>query len=201
MTEPIALIAGLGNPGDRYAQTRHNAGFWFLDALASMTGCVFGHERRFNGLVARAEIDGQRCLLFKPEAFMNHSGRPVAALCHYYKIPAARVLVVHDDIDLPPGVARLKRGGGHGGHNGLRDIIKALGDNGFWRLRLGVGHPGTRDEVVDYVLHSPGAGERQQIAAAMEAALAVLPLVVKGDQEKAMHHLHSAKAQDAKTEE
>ncbi len=151
VSEPIELIVGLGNPGSRYEQTRHNAGFWLLDALAESLGSRFSVEGRFFGLLGRVEIDGQSCYLFKPTTFMNRSGQALAALTRYYKIPAPRVLVVHDEIDLPPGVVRLKRGGGHGGHNGLRDIIKALGDNSFWRLRLGVGHPGARDEVVDFL--------------------------------------------------
>ncbi len=191
MSEPIELIAGLGNPGSRYEPTRHNAGFWFLDALASSVGCRLGAEARFFGELGRAQIDGHGCRLLKPATFMNRSGQALAAVTRYYKIPPRRVLVVHDEIDLPPGVARLKRGGGHGGHNGLRDIIKALGDNGFWRLRLGVGHPGARDEVVNYVLHPPAAAERALIEDAIAQALAVLPLVVGGEQEKAMHILHS----------
>ncbi|MFQ5487428.1 MAG: aminoacyl-tRNA hydrolase [Gammaproteobacteria bacterium] len=193
MSEPIELIVGLGNPGSRYEQTRHNAGFWLLDALAESLGSRFSVEGRFFGLLGRVEIDGQRCYLFKPTTFMNRSGQALAALTRYYKIPAPRVLVVHDEIDLPPGVVRLKRGGGHGGHNGLRDIIKALGDSSFWRLRLGVGHPGARDDVVDYVLHPPATAERALIEDAIAEALGVLPQVVRGEQEKAMHILHSTR--------
>ncbi len=191
MGEAIQLIVGLGNPGSRYAQTRHNAGFWLLDALAARTGGRFSEERRFFGEAARVTVDGHDCRLLKPATFMNRSGQAVTAVAAYFKVPPARLLVVHDDIDLPPGAARLKRGGGHGGHNGLRDIIKALDSRDFWRLRLGVGHPGVREAVVDYVLHPPGVAERQLIETAIEAALEVLPLVVAGEQERAMHILHS----------
>ena len=193
MTEPIALIAGLGNPGERYRETRHNAGFWLVEAVAEHYDGRFSRERRFHGALARVEIAGRRCLLLTPETFMNHSGRAVAAACRYYRIPASQLLVAHDDIDLPPGTVRLKRGGGHGGNNGLRDVIQALGEAGFWRLRLGVGHPGSKDAVVDYVLHAPGAEERARIRAAIEAALEVLPLVVSGAQERAMQRLHSGR--------
>ena len=191
MGEPVQLLVGLGNPGSRYEQTRHNAGFWLLDALAARTGGHFTEARRLFGETARVSVDGHDCRLLKPTTFMNRSGQAVAAMMAYFKVPPTRLLVVHDDIDLPPGVARLKRGGGHGGHNGLRDIIKALDSRDFWRLRLGVGHPGTREEVVDYVLHPPGKSERRSIEAAIEAALEVLPLVVAGEQERAMHMLHS----------
>ncbi len=196
MSEPIVLVVGLGNPGARYEQTRHNAGFWFVDALADRAGGVLRHEGRFNARLGQVTIDARRCFLLKPETFMNRSGQAVSALCRYYKILPAHLLVVHDDIDLAPGVARLKRGGGHGGHNGLRDIIKAMGDNGFWRLRLGVGHPGTRDEVVDYVLHPPSHAQRRVIDEAIEAALGVMPLVVAGEQERAMHILHSKESRE-----
>lgn len=193
MQAPVELIAGLGNPGDKYVHTRHNAGFWLLDALARRLGAEFVPEARFSGDTASGQFDGNRLRLIKPTTFMNRSGQAVGALARYFRIPPERVLVVHDELDLPPGVARIKRGGGHGGHNGLRDIIAAFGgDAGFLRLRLGIGHPGQADQVVDYVLRSPPAAERELIVEAIDRALAVLPQVVAGDTEKAMHRLHSA---------
>ncbi len=193
MQPPVELIAGLGNPGERYDQTRHNAGFWLLDALARRLGAEFIPESRFHGDTASGELDGRRVRLIKPSTFMNRSGQAVGALARYFRIAPENVLVVHDEIDLPPGVARLKRGGGHGGHNGLRDILTAFGgDAGFLRLRIGVGHPGNAREVVDYVLKSPPAAERALIDDAIGRSLEVLAQVVAGDTEKAMHRLHSA---------
>lgn len=192
MQPPVELIVGLGNPGDKYERTRHNAGFWFIDALARRAGAELRSEKRFLGETARADVDGRACHLLKPATFMNRSGQSVAALARYFRIPVESILVVHDEIDLPPGTARLKRGGGHGGHNGLRDIVSALG-GGFARLRLGVGHPGSSDEVVDYVLRTPSAAERALIEEAMDAAAAVLPQVLAGEMEKAMNRLHTRK--------
>ncbi len=194
MQPPVELIAGLGNPGDKYSQTRHNAGFWLLDALARRLGAEFMPEPRFNGETANGEIGGRRVRLIKPATFMNLSGQAVGAVARYFRIAPESVLVVHDEIDLPPGVVRIKRGGGHGGHNGLRDIVSVFGgDAGFLRLRIGVGHPGNADEVVDYVLKTPPADERSLILEAIDRALAVLAQVVAGDTEKAMHRLHSAR--------
>ncbi|HEB98046.1 MAG TPA: aminoacyl-tRNA hydrolase [Thiotrichales bacterium] len=187
----VQLIVGLGNPGPRYERTRHNAGFWFVDELVRRQACSLRNEARFHGDAARCSIDGHDCRLLKPHTFMNRSGQAVAALARFYRIPPEAILVVHDEIDLPPGTARLKRGGGHGGHNGLRDIIARLGSREFLRLRLGVGHPGHRDQVVDYVLHRPPVEEQTAIESAMDEALAVLPLVVAGELEQAMHRLHS----------
>jgi PTH1 family peptidyl-tRNA hydrolase len=188
---PIEIIAGLGNPGAEYQDTRHNAGFWLLDALAREYGAVFKPERRFQAETARATLDGRACHLLKPDTFMNRSGQAVAALARYYRVPLERVLVVHDEIDLPAGAARLKRGGGHGGHNGLRDIIEVYGGaTEFMRLRLGVGRPASSDEVVNYVLHPPSAADRTLIRAAIDDAIAVLPLVVAGQAELAMNRLH-----------
>ncbi len=193
MQPPVELIAGLGNPGERYDQTRHNAGFWLLDALARRLGVGFIAESRFHGGTAAVEIDGRRVRLIKPATFMNRSGQAIGALARYFRIAPENVLVVHDEIDLPPGVARLKRGGGHGGHNGLRDILAAFGgDAGFLRLRIGVGHPGTAREVVDYVLKTPPAAERALIDDAIGRSLEVLGQAVAGETEKAMHRLHSA---------
>jgi len=186
----IALIVGLGNPGAEYERTRHNAGFWFVDALAAGS---LRKESRFHGLCGDVRIDGQVCRLLEPQTFMNRSGRAVAAMVDYFRLGVEDILVVHDEIDLPAGVARLKRGGGHGGHNGLRDIISALGGNkDFLRLRLGVGHPGHRDQVVDYVLHKPSKVDQTNIEQAIGQTINVLPLVVSGDIERAMHQLHSA---------
>lgn len=194
MQPPVELIAGLGNPGDKYVQTRHNAGFWLLDALAARLGAEFMPESRFSGETAAVEFNGRRVRLIKPTTFMNLSGQAVGALARYFRIAPGNVLVVHDEIDLPPGVARIKRGGGHGGHNGLRDIIAAFGgDAGFLRLRIGVGHPGSAKEVVDYVLKTPPAAERDLIVESIDRSLEVLGQVVAGDTEKAMHRLHSTR--------
>lgn len=189
--EPFALLVGLGNPGARYEQTRHNAGFWFLDAAARRLGLHFRPEKRFHGLVAEGDTGGGRLRLLMPDTFMNHSGRAVSALAGFFKIPAERILVAHDEIDLPPGTVRLKTGGGHGGHNGLRDIISALGSPAFTRLRIGVGHPGQADDVIDYVLARPGKAEQADIDAAIDAACGVLPEILEGDLARAMQVLHT----------
>jgi len=188
----IRLIAGLGNPGTKYEQTRHNAGFWFVDEVARRFAGKFRAESRFASEVASCQIDGQECRLQKPQEFMNRSGRPVATLAAFYRIPRPSILVVHDDLDLPPGTVRLKQDGGHGGHNGLRDLIPSLGGNDFLRLRIGIGHPGHRDDVVGYVLKSAPQEERTAIEAAIEAALGVLPDVIAGNIEAAMKQLHTA---------
>ena len=188
----MQLIVGLGNPGSEYAQTRHNAGFWFVDALASTCGCNPRNEVRFHADVARCSLQGRDFRVQKPTTFMNRSGQAVSALANFLRIPPAEVLVVHDELDLPPGTARLKRGGGHGGHNGLRDLINHLGTQDFLRLRIGIGHPGDRNEVVDYVLHRPSREDRDQIDAALQRALEVIPLAIAGEFERAMHKLHSA---------
>ncbi len=199
MSAPIEVIAGLGNPGAEYRETRHNAGFWLLDELAHRAGAEFRSERRFQSETARAELDGHPCHLLKPMTFMNRSGQAVAALVRYYRIPVERILVVHDEIDLPPGTARIKRGGGHGGHNGLRDIIEVFGGaTDFLRLRVGVGRPGSADEVVNYVLHPPSAADRTLIDTAIGEAIEVLPLVLAGQPERAMNHLHRRRDETTK---
>jgi len=187
----IGLIAGLGNPGADYAATRHNAGFWFVDALAAAHGASLRAEAKFHGELGRAAVGGRDVWLLKPTTFMNHSGRAVAAVARYYKLAPEQILVAHDDLDLPVGTARLKRGGGHGGHNGLRDIINHLGSRDFLRLRLGIHHPGDSKAVVDYVLGRPSAADREAIEDAIARALGVMPLVVSGDLERAMNRLHS----------
>ncbi|MEJ2514069.1 MAG: aminoacyl-tRNA hydrolase [Gammaproteobacteria bacterium] len=187
--EAIRLIVGLGNPGAEYASTRHNAGFWFADELARRHGGLFKPERKFSGDLAVTRVDGREVRLFKPMTFMNRSGVAVRAVAAYLKIPPEGILIAHDDLDLPPGTARLKLGGGHGGHNGLRDAMAQLGP-GFWRLRLGIGHPGHRAEVIDYVLSRPSREDETLILESVDAAADVMPvLLVKGDQH-AMNRLH-----------
>jgi len=188
----IRLIVGLGNPGREYETTRHNVGFLWVDELARLQKLDFKSEAKFHGLTARGQLHGHEVLLLKPLTFMNVSGRSVGALVQYYKIAPAEMLVVHDELDLPPGVARLKMGGGHGGHNGLKDIIAHLGSKDFWRLRLGIGHPGERNEVSDYVLSDPRREERELIEDAMQKAQNIAQLVIEGKNEAAMLKLHSS---------
>ena len=188
---PVDLIAGLGNPGSKYAQTRHNAGFWFVDAVARKYHGQLRSEAKYKSDTARCSIDGHDCRLQKPLDFMNCSGRPVAALAGFYRIPRQAILVAHDDLDLPPGTVRLKKDGGHGGHNGLRDLIPQLGGKDFLRLRIGIGHPGHRDDVVGYVLKAPSSADRTLIEQAIDEAIAVLPRIIKGDINAAMKQLHT----------
>ena len=188
----IRLIVGLGNPGREYETTRHNAGYWCVDELARLQNLSFKSEAKFHGLTARGQLHGHEMLLLKPQTFMNVSGRAVGALAQFYKIAPAEMLVVHDELDLPPGVARLKLGGGHGGHNGLKDIIAHLGSKDFWRLRLGIGHPGDRTDVAGYVLNDPRREERELIDEAMQRALDVAPMIIEGKAEAAMLKLHSS---------
>jgi len=188
----IRLIVGLGNPGREYETTRHNAGYWWVDELARLQNLSFKSEAKFHGLTARGQLHSHEMLLLKPQTFMNVSGRAVGALAQFYKIAPAEILVVHDELDLPPGVARLKLGGGHGGHNGLKDIIAHLGSKDFWRLRLGIGHPGERTDVAGYVLNDPRREERELIDAAMQRALDVAHLIIEGKTEAAMLKLHSS---------
>ena len=188
----IQLVAGLGNPGAKYEQTRHNAGFWFVDELARCYSTQFRPESKYRSDVARCTIDGSDCRLQKPMEFMNRSGQSVAALAGFYRIPRKAILVVHDDLDLPVGTVKLKKGGGHGGHNGLRDLIPHLGGNDFLRLRIGIGHPGHRDDVVDYVLKKPSREERAAIDQAIAEAVDVMPKIVAGDVEAAMKQLHTS---------
>ncbi len=188
----IRLIVGLGNPGREYETTRHNIGFRWMDELARLQNLRFKSETKFHGLTARGQLHGHEMLLLKPQTFMNVSGRAVGALVQFYKIEPAEILVVHDELDLLPGVARLKVGGGHGGHNGLKDIIAHLGSKDFWRLRLGIGHPGEGADVASYVLNDPRREERELIDEAIQRALDVAHLVVEGKTEAAMLKLHSA---------
>ena len=189
-TVDIALIAGLGKIGAQYEQTRHNAGFWFVDAVARRYNAVFRAESRYKSDVTHCRIDGHDCRLQKPMDFMNCSGQPVASFAAFYRIPRQAILVVHDELDLPPGTARVKQGGGHGGHNGLRDLISHLGGGEFYRLRLGIGHPGHRDQVVDYVLRKPSRDDRALIENAIADALDVIAEIVDGQFGRAMNLLH-----------
>ncbi|MBK1681566.1 aminoacyl-tRNA hydrolase [Rhodocyclus tenuis] len=180
------LIVGLGNPGADYADTRHNVGFWFVDRLASELKAILAPQAKFFGSVGRA---GELYLL-EPATFMNRSGQAVAALARFYRIDAAEILVVHDDLDLPPGSIRLKQGGGNGGHNGLKDIQAQLGTPDFWRLRLGIGHPGDRAEVANFVLKPPRREERELIDAALDRCLIAWPKLAAGDTAAAQRILH-----------
>jgi len=186
----MRLVVGLGNPGAEYETTRHNAGFWWVENLADATRASLRNEPRFHGKVARIRDNGQECWLLEPQTFMNLSGRAVSALANFYKIGPDEILVVHDELDLPPGAARLKKGGGTAGHNGLKDIARHLGPD-FWRLRIGIGHPGDRAEVANFVLRTPRQEEASLISEAIERSLAVWPSIAAGDMEKAMHRLHT----------
>lgn len=192
MAAAISLVVGLGNPGPKYDQTRHNAGFWFVEALARRHGGAFREERKFAGEACRVRVDGEELWLLKPTTYMNRSGQAVKLFSGFYKIPPEHILVAHDEIDLPPGTTRLKRGGGHGGHNGLRDICAQIGQE-FLRLRIGVGHPGHKDQVVDYVLQRPSRDQEALIRRDIDAAADLLPLLIAGRLEQAMHRLHSRK--------
>ena len=187
----LKVIVGLGNPGPKYTETRHNAGFWFVEEVARKYGAMFRQEKKFHGEVAKVNVQGKDIWLLKPDTFMNRSGLATNSLLSFYRISAEQLLVAHDEIDLPPGTAKLKTGGGHGGHNGLRDIISQLGSKDFHRLRIGVGHPGSKEQVVDYVLHSASRDERILIDRDIDDAVSVLPELASGELEKAMQILHS----------
>ena len=191
---PIRLIVGLGNPGPQYEATRHNAGAMFVAAVAREYHAELQIEKRFFGFVARTSIASQDVRLLIPTTYMNRSGQAIAALATFYKIKPDEILLAHDELDLEPGIARLKQGGGHGGHNGLRDTISALANNaGFARLRLGIGHPGSSDQVTAYVLSKAPATEQSAIEAAIQESLKVLPMVTTGDLAGAMNQLHRFK--------
>ena len=187
----IRLIVGLGNPGREYAEHRHNAGFWWVERIASARGVTLNPDKKFYGLAARAHLAGHEVWLLEPQTYMNRSGQAVGALASFYKITPEEILVVHDELDLPPGEAKLKKGGGHGGHNGLRDIIAHLGGADFWRLRLGIGHPGDKSQVADFVLHPPRREEQGLIEDAMDKSLPLLPQLLAGDFSAAMLKLHT----------
>ena len=187
----LKVIVGLGNPGPKYTETRHNAGFWFVEEVARKYGASFRLEKKFHGEVAKVNVEGKDIWLLKPGTFMNRSGLATNSLLSFYRISAEQLLVAHDEIDLPPGTAKLKTGGGHGGHNGLRDIISQLCTKDFHRLRIGVGHPGSKDQVVDYVLHNASRDERILIDRDIDDAVSVIPELASGALEKAMQILHS----------
>ncbi len=202
MAAGIVLIAGLGNPGPEYAQTRHNVGFWVVDAAARWARLTFRRESRFQGELCRYAEDGRECRLLKPLTFMNLSGDSVAAVARYYRIPPEQVLVAHDDLDLAPGTVRLKRGGGDGGHNGLKDITAKLGSSDYYRFRIGIGHPGSRELVTPYVLGRPSPDDMRQLEAGLDIALAMLPRLLDGEITRVMNDLNRRRPKlDAGTED
>lgn len=186
----IELIVGLGNPGPKYESTRHNVGFWLVDELARQKGENFRRENKFHADACQLNLQGSSLRLLKPSTYMNKSGDAVLAISQFYKIPVEEILVVHDELDLPPGELRVKKGGGHGGHNGLRDIMSQLGKE-FLRLRLGIGHPGVSRDVSNYVLGRPDSTDAGLIEDAISDAIAYLPQIVEGKVQIAMNHLHS----------
>jgi peptidyl-tRNA hydrolase, PTH1 family len=188
--EPLKLIVGLGNPGTEYARTRHNAGFQFVEELAQRHGAIFRSEPRHHAEAARARIVGDELWLVKPMNYMNRSGDAVRSVASFYKVPTEAVLVAYDDLDFPAGVVRLKQGGGAAGHNGMRDVIAQMGD-GFWRLRIGIGHPGERSQVLDYVLGRPPAPEALLIHEALLAGADAVPVLLTEGAQVAMNRLHS----------
>lgn len=189
----VKLVVGLGNPGSQYELTRHNAGFWFVDELARQYQAGFKPESKFFGAVAKIEIGSNQAWLLKPSTFMNRCGQSIQALAKFYRITPDQILIAHDELDLPVGVARLKTSGGHGGHNGLRDTIAALGTKDFHRLRIGIDHPGDKSEVSNYVLKNPSKIDRQSIDDAIYEATRVFELVVACDFAAAMNQLHTQK--------
>lgn len=195
MSEPIRLIVGLGNPGPDYETTRHNAGFWLADHLADDLRVSFTLEKAFMGQVAKARFEGDNVLLLKPITYMNRSGQAVGALARFYKLAPEQVLVLHDELDLLPGQVKMKQGGGHAGHNGLKDIQAALGTPNFWRLRIGIGHPRTLNlaqQVADFVLHPPRRDEQAEIEKVFDRCRAVVPALLRGDFALATRQLHAA---------
>ncbi|MDP0588751.1 MAG: aminoacyl-tRNA hydrolase [Candidatus Endonucleobacter bathymodioli] len=188
----IQLIVGLGNPGGQYENTRHNAGFWFVEQMARVYGVSLQAEKKFFGYVTKVIVGEQEVRLLTPSTFMNCSGRSVSAISSFFKIPVQSILVVHDELDFPPGIGRFKLGGGHGGHNGLRNIISSLAnDRDFQRLRIGIGHPGNSKDVVNYVLQKPSVADRQKMDSMIDEALQVMPDVLSGGWRKAVQQLHN----------
>ena len=190
MPRNIRIIAGLGNPEDKYERTLHNAGFWFVDALARKFGGSFRYEKKFDADYCRVNLHGEEVWLVKPQSYMNNSGQPIRGLLDYYRLRVTELLVAHDEIDLPPGTVRLKEGGGHGGHNGLRDIVRHCGAE-FLRLRLGVGHPGDKHEVTNYVLKRGSPDVEAAIERNIDDAMDVMPELVDGNIPAAMKKLHT----------
>ena len=193
----IRLVVGLGNPGKEYERTRHNAGFWLVERFASANGVMLRKDGKFQALVGRHES----AFLLMPQSFMNGSGRAVQMLAGFFKIKPEEMLVVHDELDFAPGVARVKQGGGIAGHNGLKDISQRLGSHDYWRLRLGIGHPGDKDAVADYVLQKPSVEDRTAIDQAIDRSLQVLPEMLKGDMQGAIQKLHSSEPKPVEKKE
>ncbi|MDF1484267.1 aminoacyl-tRNA hydrolase [Ramlibacter sp. H39-3-26] len=189
----IKLFVGLGNPGSEYEGTRHNAGFWWIDALARELKVSLVPDRGYHGLVARTSVQGQTVWLLEPQTFMNLSGKSVAALGRFFKIAPDEILVAHDELDVVPGQAKLKKGGSHAGHNGLRDIQAQLGTPDYWRLRIGIGHPGVKSEVIHWVLKKPSPDHRRAIDETIERTLKAVPAFLAGDMDKAMLLVHTSK--------
>jgi len=189
--KPITCVVGLGNPGPKYEDTRHNVGFWLVDRLARRYGAVLRGENKFGGEVARIRTGVGECWLLKPMTYMNNSGRAVSALARFYRVSVEQMLVAHDDLDLAPGVIRLKKGGGHGGHNGLRDIASAMHSKEFVRARIGIGHPGHRDAVTDYVLSRPYKAEQEVIERGLDEIERHWEAIQAGDLAKAMQEIHT----------
>jgi PTH1 family peptidyl-tRNA hydrolase len=186
----LSIIAGLGNPEDKYERTLHNAGFWFVDAAARKYGGLFRYEKKFDAEICKVRIAGSEVWLVKPQSYMNHSGQPVRAVLDYYRLNPRHMLVAHDEIDLPPGTVRLKQGGGHGGHNGIRDVIAHCGRD-FMRLRIGVGHPGEKDKVTGYVLKRASADIEAAVERNVDEALDVTPMIIDDGLNAAMKQLHT----------
>jgi len=199
--DTIKLIVGLGNPGEKYEKTRHNAGFWWVDAIAQAKRAPWKKETKFSGWTARVEEGDTEYLLLKPSTYMNESGRSVSQVLRFYKIEPSQMLVVHDELDLEPGIVRLKRGGGTGGHNGLTDIGDALDTKDFWRLRIGIGHPGDKDLVTDYVLKKAKGTEQDAIDPVFERSLELLPRLATGKMQEAIAWLHTDPVAEAKRKE
>lgn len=200
MPSPLKLIVGLGNPGPEHLMTRHNAGFWFVDILARKYSLIFRNEGKFQAEICRLADADYDCLICKPTAYMNRSGQSVQAVRSFYRIEPGEILVVHDEIDLDVGTVRLKQGGGHGGNNGIRDIIEKMGDSGFNRLRIGVGHPGSSDRVTGHVLGRPSAEDEDLIVQAINRVMEQLPDMLAGDFPKLMNILHRSQITDAAAE-
>lgn len=189
----IRLFVGLGNPGPEYAATRHNAGFWWIDALAQLTKVTLLMDKGYHGLLARTVLEGQNIWLLQPQTFMNQSGKSVAALANFFTIAPQEILVAHDELDVAPGEAKLKLGGSHAGHNGLRDIHAQLGSDQYWRLRLGIGHPGNRADVIHWVLKKPSPDDRIAITQTIDRAVKAMPHLIQGDMETATRMIHTSK--------
>ncbi len=190
MNTAIQLCVGLGNPGGEYAMTRHNAGFWLIDRIAAAYGEQFRTEARFHGQMCRIYCGGQDVRLLKPMTFVNQTGRAVAAVAHYFNIPSEQILLAYDELDLPPGQVRLKQGGGHAGHNGVRNTLALLNNSNFWRLRIGIGHPGIKQQVVNYVLNAPPKADAESIEAVLTLVVEQCPELFAGQFQHVMNRLH-----------